>query len=454
MALAWEDRLKEAAYSGPDGTRIVFAFQDVSTVLRKKTKAHEFPDVDDTYVEDKGLKGSLYPLRIFFSGENHDLEADAFMAVLAQRGAGVLEHPMYGTRTAIPFGDIVRRDALVSASNQTVITVTFWETIVALYPAADEDTLQLVDDAVDSYDEGGATQFADSLEISKPGENAEFRANMKKLKDGALAGLQAAKDGTAKLQNGINRIDKAINSTLDAFIGDPATLLFQLRQMLNAPARSLASLRARLDGFKNLAESIFAGNGTDKGGGTGSSSSGAGEGIVDPGTGTPGAIAEANNLFHANRGVAELLVLSIALAVSGETYRTRQQALAAAEELAEVFDDLVTWSEDNYEALFTATTGPDASRPNSTGVGAIDTGEARQVMLEAVTRTMSYLVTVSFTLGVEKTIVLSTPRTAVDLVSELYGGIERLDEFIDTNDFTGSQILELPAGTLVRFYAE
>ncbi len=451
--MTWEDRLQPAAYTGPDGTRVPFQFEDVSKTIRKKTTAHEFPDVNATFVEDKGLKGALYPLRIFFSGEDHDLEAEAFEAVISQQGPGTLEHPLYGTVTAIPFGELVRNDALVTEANQTVFQVTFWETIAALFPSANDSTLQLVDDAVASYDEGGATQFSDSVELASAGQESTFAANMRQLKDGAAQALKAAQDGEGELSSRMDRIDRAIDDTLDTFFGGPLTLAFQIRQLVGAPARSAKLLRARLDAYANLAQSIFAGTGTGSGGGTGTSTTGA-AGVVDPGTGAPGAISDASNAFHANRLMSETVVLGIALAVSGETYTTRQQALDSAAELAEIFDSSVVWSEDNYAVLTAASAGPDATRRNSSGVGSVDTGEARQIMLDVVTATLSYLITTAFTLGVERTLVLGTPRSPIDLVHELYGGLDRLDEFIDTNEFNGDQILELQIGDKVRYYAE
>lgn len=452
MTLAWEDRLREAAYTGPDGTRVVFQYEDVSKTIRKKTHAHEFPSVDDTFVQDQGLKGSIYPLRVFFSGEDHDLEALAFEALLEQRGAGTLEHPMYGTVTAIPFGAIVRNDALVTASNQTIFDVTFWQTIAALYPAADANTLALVDAAVADYDTAGAAQFAESIETSAAGQTSAFTADMQRLKDGAVSTLKAAQDGTGKLQAKMQRIDQAINSTLDTLVGGPLTLATQLRQLVTAPARSLQLLRARLDAYGNLVDELIGGTGTGAGGGVGSSVNGTG--VIDPGTDAPGAVSEISNRFHANRLTAETMVLGIALAVSGESYRTRGQALDAAKELADRFTEVVDWSELNYAELGDASTGPDAARPNASGVGALDTGEARLVLLTVVETTMSYLIATSFTLGVERVIVLDAPTTAIDLVSRLYGGIDRLDEFIDTNNFTGDQILELQIGDTVRYYAE
>jgi prophage DNA circulation protein len=450
--MTWEDRVSEGAYVAPDGTRQVFQFEDVSLTIRKKTIAHEFPNVNATFVEDKGLAGTLYPLVMYFSGEDHDLQAAQFESLLRQRGPGRLEHPMYGVRTVVPFGDIGRSDALVTAANQTAFTVTFWETIVALYPAADADTLQLVDDAVNAYDVAGATQLADSLEIAKAGANSEFRADMGRLKDGVVRGLEFAKDGTAELQNKMNRIDRALSDTLSTFVGDPTLIAFQLKQLAGAPARSAALLRARLDAYGNLARSIFAGTGTGQGGGTGSSA--AGTGVVDPGTGAAGARATASNNFHANRLTAELVVISTVSTVSGESYRTRGDALASARELAELFDELVTWSEDNFTVLFDSNVGPSSANPASTGVGSLDTGEARQVLQDAVTAALGYLIAVAFTLGIEKSLTLSSSRTAVDLTAQLYGGLDRLDEFIDSNELTGAEILEIPAGRTVRYYVE
>ena len=452
--MTWEDRLQPAAYTGPDGTRIAFDFVDLRGVIRKKTTAHELPSFDGTYVEDQGLKGRQFPMRCIFHGDDHDLEATAFENVLRQQGAGRLEHPLYGSYVAIPFGDITRNDAVVTSANQTIFDVVFWETVAALYPSADDATIQLIDDAANSYDVIGAPQFENSLEIKKGRDLAKFKQNMTALKDGARSALRKAQDGTAKLESRMNRIDKALQSTIDLVVGAPLTIAFQLRQLIGAPARSLQLIRQRLDAYKNMMTSLTEGKGTDNGGGTGSSDTG--EGIVDPGTAAPGALADASNTFHANRMTAETVMIATAQVVSGETYTTRREALDAAFELATIFDDMVTWSEANYSVLFDASAGPDATRPNVSGVGAIDTGEAREVVLTVVTRTLAYLITTAFTLGVERSIIVDVPRTAVDLCAELYGStfIDNLDDFMESNGFNGDEILEIPPGTTVRYYVE
>jgi prophage DNA circulation protein len=450
--MPWQDRLQEAAYVGPDGTRIQFEFVDVRRTVRKKTTAHEFIDAEATYVEDQGLKGDQFPLRVYFSGEDHDIIARAFENLLRQQGPGRLEHPFYGVHNVVPFGDITRNDALVTAANQTIFDVTFWSTILAIFPSADADTLQLVDDAVNSYDEDGALQFENSLEVADVGDRAAFKSDMKALKDGATSALRRAQDGTAKLRIKMARIDDALNSTIDTFVGGPLTMASQMRQLMGAPARSAQLLRSRLDAYGNMARALIAGKGTGAGGGTGISETGVG--IVDPGVKSPGSIADANNLFHANRMVAETVVLAVASAVSGEAYTTRQQALDGAFELADLHDSIADWSELNYAVLFEANAGPDSTRPHMTGVGSADTGEARRILLASVTRTLAYLIATSFTLGVERSVVIAVPRSPLDLCYELLGSIDDFEAFMDSNDFTGDEILEIPPGTTVKYYAE
>ena len=70
--------------------------------------------------------------------------------------------------------------------------------------------------------------------------------------------------------------------------------------------------------------------------------------------------------------------------------------------------------------------------------------------------TAGFLVEVSFTLVPERSIVLERPRTALDVCAELYRTVEgdRLDFLITSNDLSGSEIFELPAGKEIFYYAQ
>ncbi|MCK5344977.1 MAG: DNA circularization N-terminal domain-containing protein, partial [Candidatus Heimdallarchaeota archaeon] len=151
--MPWQDRITEAAYTSPSGTRLVFDYEDVSKSVEKKTSSFDFPDADGTYIQDLGRKGRKYPLKIIFWGDDYDLEADEFEKLLIEKGMGKLEHPKYGAIDVVPFGAITREDRLKTQANQAVITVTFWETIGIAYPAAQDDPGSEVITAVDEYND-------------------------------------------------------------------------------------------------------------------------------------------------------------------------------------------------------------------------------------------------------------------------------------------------------------
>jgi hypothetical protein len=446
---AWDDRLKPAAYTGPDGTRLEFIYEDLSKQIRKKTFAHEFPDVDATYVEDKGLKGQVYQIRAIISGDDHDIDADAFEALLDQRGPGVLEHPRYGRRDVIPFGDIRRQDAVKTEGNQTTFDIAFWETALAVYPSVVRQSVAVVDAAVEQFASVSAAQFDASVDLSSPAEQQTFGETFRALKDGAVKTLSAARDASSDIARAMDRVDRAISAAID--LGNsPEILGLQLHRLMMLPSRSASLIGQRLFSYGTIRDDVVAGRGANNGAGTGSGSNG--DGIVDPGDRAPGSQATISNRFQANKLLAEQSVAAMALAVSGEEYRTRGQALEAALELATSFQTTMEWVDSNYSVLFDTSSGPDITRPAATGPGALDPGDARDALHTAVTTALQYLLATSFTLDIERTVTNDRPRTVLDLAYELYGHVDSYEEFVVANEFTGDEILELPVGREVKYY--
>src|SRR5690606_7543295 len=125
---SWRDRVKEGAYKSPSGTRIRFDFEDVSRSFEARGTVFEFPGIDNASVQRTGISSRRYPLTCYFTGATCDLEAASFEAALSEPGIGTLQHPLYGEIPVTPFGEIERRDDLVRAANQSIVTVTFWTT--------------------------------------------------------------------------------------------------------------------------------------------------------------------------------------------------------------------------------------------------------------------------------------------------------------------------------------
>ena len=413
--MAWQDRLVEAAYTSPTGTRLTFEYENVRKSQERKTTGFEFPDADGTFVQDLGSTGRRFPLRCIFWGDDYDTEADAFEAALFESGVGRLEHPIYGTSDVVPFGAVSRRDDLKTAANQAVIEVTFWETIGLIYPTIQDDPTSAVLGSIDEYNVAAAAEFEDVTSLASAVEQSSFKNTYDSLLNSVSSGMEAIADTQADVQKQFDAIVSSINQGIDVLVKDPLTLASQTLQMIQAPARALTSIQARLDAYGNLAN-----------------------GIISQATNifTQGNDSTNSNAFHTNDLYASTYVTGSMVSVVNNEFLTRTEALAAALVILEQFADIQTWRDANYGSL-----------------GEIDTGTAYQQLQEAVAITAGFLVQISFTLKQEHRITLDRNRTIVDLAAELYGSIDDpLDFLINSNDLTGSEILELPKGRTIVYY--
>lgn len=407
--MPWNDRIREGAYTSPGGTRLTWDFEDVSKTIDKKTTGFNFPDASGTYVQDLGNSGNRYPLRLFFWGDDCDTDADAFEATLLEVGTGKLEHPVYGVKNVVPFGTIKRRDDLKSAANQAVIECTFWETIDLIYPAAQGDPASSVLASVDEYNEAAAAELDDTLVLSTVNAVVTFKNNVVALVGQVESSLKAIADTQEAVQKEFDAIVSSINNGIDTLVDTPLTLAFQITQMIQAPARALTNIKARLNAYEDLALALISGDGAD---------------------------VSSTDQFHTLDLYASSYVTGSIVSAVNNQFATKTEALEAAEEVLAQFASVVEWRDDNLEAL-----------------EEIDQGGAYQKLQEAVAVTVGFLVQISFSLKEERRLVLDRNRTIIDLVGELYGSVDDyLDFFILSNDLSGSEILELPAGREVVYY--
>lgn len=419
----WRDRIKEGAYTSPGGTRIIFDFEDVSRETEKWTTAFAFRGVRDEYVQDNGHGSRKYPLRCIFSGDDCDRLATAFEAALLETGIGRLEHPLYGTFDVVPFGTISRRDGLKDQANVSVVEVTFWTTTRAVYPSGDGDARSEILAALEGFDVAAAQQFAEYTRLQSRLEQANMKAKIRKMLRDISAALSGASSQVASVRREFQGYVDLINSGIDVLVGQPLLLAQQMINLTTAPARAIAGIRSRLEGYADLLQRLFQSSRSTS---------------SDRAVSATQRVKVAND-FRATDLAAMSAVAGTVGSVLRHEFTTKPEAIAAAEEVIRQLDELTTWREERFEAL-----------------GETDDGGSYQALQEAVALTAGFLVEVSFTLVPERSIVLERPRTALDVCAELYRTVEgdRLDFLITSNDLSGSEIFELPAGKEIFYYAQ
>jgi hypothetical protein len=342
-----------------------------------------------------------------------------FELALLERGPGRLEHPLYGPFDAIAFGTITRRDDLRTAANQSVLEVTFWTTIGALYPSSQSDPRTELLAALDVFDATLSTQFAELTDLRSSAARVAMKSTTRSLLRVVSDALGAIAGGVTVVNRAFRDHQQALNYNLDVLVGQPLALALQVSNLIKAPALAQMGIEMRLDGYRRLANRIF---------------------------GTPfvnsfnaelaGTRLRLSNAFHTSDLFAMSAVAGSVRSVAEHTFPAKPDALAAADAVFAQFDRLVAWRDDGFAA-----------------VGQIDPGAAYQALQQAVALVGGYLIQVSFSLAVERRVVLDRNRTIIDLAAELYGSVDdRLDFLIASNELTGAQILELQAGTTIAYY--
>ena len=441
----WQDRVKEAAYKSPTGTRIKFLYEDVSREVTLRGTAFEFPGVDEAYIQRTGNGPRRYPLRCYFSGSQCDLEATAFEAALLEPGTGLLEHPVYGQIKVVPFGDIGRRDDLKTAANQVCVEVTFWTTLGAIYPTNDAHPQSEVLAAIAGFNVAAAQAFANSTSLTTAANKAATKATIRSMLKQVGGAFDDASSGVSAVRGVVKDAVDTINLGMDVLIGKPLLLAQQISNLIQSPARAVAGLESRLDGYGRLFDSIF-----------GTSAANPAERI----DATSSLLSRRNrvaNDFHSADLFSLNCVAGSVVAVSAQPldedgrivrdpiFTTKPQAIAAASQILDLLDEVIEWRDGAFDALSTLP---------AVGVDQIDTGAAYQAIKQAAALAAGMLVQTSFVLVPERSITLDRARTLLDVAAELYGAVDsRLDFLINTNNLTGSEILELPRGKKILYYA-
>jgi prophage DNA circulation protein len=423
--MSWEDNIVEAVYESPSGISFVFQFEGVEKEIVKKTTAFDFPDVEGTYIQDLGKKGRRYPMRVIFWGEEYDTVAESFDNAIEEKGPGILQHPLYGTFDVVPFGSIKRRDDLVTAANQAIYDITFYETIKIIFPVSELAAENSMVNGSNAFSSSAAEGYEDGLSIDTAPETTGYI-------DSAKAGLRKIKRAMAQEFNDLANLAE---ETIDTLVGGPLLIATQLIELTRLPGRTAASIQAKLEAYGNLLESLTSGPNNQF---------------------EQGLDSQAGNAFLNNNLIASTAVLgSIESTITTDDpdaviFTTRTEAIEAIENLDEKLTAFIEWSDTNRESL--VLDALPTREPGTTDL--IDTGEAYQDLLEVFSISQGRLTQIAFSALQERSVILDRGRTFIDFAAEFYQQLdEQYDFIIQSNNLTGWEIVnEIPKGREMVYY--
>ena len=410
--------LQRAEYKSPTGQVVKFDYTDIETSVDTKAAVFESASGNGTYVQSNGHTSGRFPMNAYFHGADYDNEAEAFLSALLESGEGVLTHPIFGEIKVVPTGEIRRVDALVTAADQIVYSVSFFET-TGLQIGEEEDIQSIFDALMDA----SALDFADKMQLDLPLDQATFKNKLSGAISKIENALGKASAAVASVTETIEDVGDSINRGIDVLIGDPLTIARQTQLMISEPRRQLDSVKAKLDGYKNLANDIVSG----------------------PTTSKNSYSNDAANAFHFDRMTMHSFVGNDAmLSAASPDNLKKADYIASAESLITQLELYQTWHDDNYAELV------DDEISNA----GVDTGGGVLELRQLISRACSSLITKAFEGKTEFSMVNHNERTPIDLCYELYGTAtnEAVDLFTGSNKLVGEELFLIPVGREIVWY--
>lgn len=381
----------------------------------KKTKEYninrfESPGIKGSKVSRGTPKGRKIPLKIFFTGDNHLIEAEAFHDSADDSRHWVVTHPYYGTFNAHPaeIGD----DNTVG--NMTEIEISLFETIIDDNPKSvvvpidkiNFDTLTLAEQFSASFVVGIPKPDIRNINLMQRTINNVYKQGVKKI------------DLSVQAQQYLQFFNTASNEIF-SLTQKPLTAIRSTLALMNYPAQFTSTVKARLQ----LLTDQFSLVGT-----------------------------ELSSIIRGNRRSDKVIYEKVAgtvvatMAQSAITlyhYDNTNDVLDSAGRIADTYNEYI----DNVDRLQTDNgADPESYIPDyqsMTGLEAL------------VNYTITNLMAIAIESKQERSVVLEYDSNPISLAHRFYGLVpddSTIDYLIRTNNFGINDILSIRKGTPIKYY--
>lgn len=415
--MAWETDIVEACYTAPSGKKFYFNYDSkLTSEVDLKTATFTFPERDGALVVPLGIAGRRFSFTCYFYGKQSKKEADNFENGLKERGYGELQHPLYGVHKVVPTGVISRTDDVVAGVGVSSVGITFAETIVEVSTINSEVILNdEINSKADDFEKKSVWEFCKSIGQATI-KGAIWTANMYKNSTKMVADTLRNIARTEKaIYTKFQTIENELFYSIDNIINAAESVSIQTIKLFRLPAQTSSDVANKVEGYGQVVKSL-----------------------IDNFKNDPAGMENAKNQWASARLMLESLTVSCASGIATtdkDAFKSRDEAVNVATSILTIYDSVVDFEEKNV--------GKDYF---------VETGEGFGAMRDVVAASVSQIIDNSFSLPTRKTVVLGRDRQVVELLYDLYGNLDRMDEFIVDNKINYNELEVIPMGREVAYY--
>jgi len=367
---------------------------------KKKTSYKVVNSSEDTF-QDRGVSGRDIPLVIYFTGKNHIAVSDEFEMYFCEKGKSKLQLVPGSLITVQAMEIKIERDSIKSASLSKV-SVTFHECGPTVYPASQTSKLNDAKNNITQMTSELSENFQDIVDSIEDKETflSKWTNN-----------LEILNNTFVDIQNssflGILRDLQSQN-----LLNNPFVMATQLGLLLQSGFLTYQKGKIVLNNVKSILEEFM-----------------------------PGYTNRSDYLM--NDLYAKSTILSAAKVINEIEFVTRKEAVEAVENLVEINERYVEYSQEKEQEINTVLTETVISAVDTTGI---------------VNDVVASIFEKSENLKVEKTIVLAETSNPILLASKYYSETFRKSPedavayLAQTNNFTFDDFLILNKGRKITVY--
>ena len=385
----------------------------------KNSNRKKVQDVSDTF-NDLGIGGRDLSLKFFFMGENHAADSEKFENALAEKGKSILQIPYREPFTVNVLDFEISNDLKIL--NQTVVSVSFHQTAKTKFPTTVKSSKKAVQNKISAQ----SNKIAKNLEKTVAEIQDETRKNS--FVSSFSSALSKVNGVLSEINNvSVNAIladvlNQDILSNVGTISSQVFTMFREVGRLKNKAANfvnfdfsdlvNLSSLQA----LENILKSLKIERSFNK------------KSDIDK--------------LVIDKSFGDMAILADSDTIADKDFSTRKDAIDAALDLKETFENWNDYVEDELG--------------NITDLGdlPLDNGEIRSVVNQVV----NSIIERSFDLKIEKRIILTESTTPWELAYKYYPEDfeERPDDTVDyliqSNNLTDDEFFLLERGKAVKIY--
>ena len=425
--MSFTERLIPPAYTSPSGIRQEFFYSSgLEKTFEHKLDGYEFADLDVSYFQDLGLTSDVLPFQVKIKGPDYDLDAKNFELLLREKGQGILEHPIHGTKNVV-IGSVRRFDDPINAGGVATFDIAFFETDELQPAETSEFPAEIADQQNTIANEASSASFANTIRF----RSILDQINVQETYQSYIGFVEKALAKVAAIQGEIaiafNQVLGDILNNLDTLIETPLQLAQQTQFLIQLPLQATESFSERLTSYAELLDAVLQVDGD-------------GVSFMES--------KDINTSLFNDVIISELFgaaaVNAIIQTASSSNYTTRTDALSSSEAVTTEFNKL-TEILDRIQTKYKNEIFFDQYFSQSQNYN-----EMRTLLLTVIKDIQKRLLS----LAMEKKFTLTIDKHYIDICANEYGKIddETLQFFQDTNNIHGDDFFLLNKGREITVY--